>query len=148
MRYPRWCAHRRYKATIMMVESPVLPGRTRTDAICANLPYAVGYARRSSELFPNTALDLGDGRLNGSRPVLTVFKTAEQDSLDYSIVSKAIKEKDPVKLEPEACPRSGSLEAVPWRVRAGQGPRRAGCCDGSVTSDALKAIRDTPVTGF
>ncbi|MFR1284953.1 MAG: hypothetical protein ACLSCB_05355 [Bifidobacterium pseudocatenulatum] len=35
---------------IMMVESPVLPGRTKTDAICANLPYAVGYARRSSEL--------------------------------------------------------------------------------------------------
>ena len=33
---------------IMMVESPVLPGRTKTDAICANLPYAVGYARRSS----------------------------------------------------------------------------------------------------
>ena len=38
------------KAT-MMIESPVLPGRTRADAICANLPYAVGYARRSSELF-------------------------------------------------------------------------------------------------
>lgn len=96
------------KAT-MMVESPVLPGRTKTDAICANLPYAVGYARRSSELFPNTALDLGDGRLNGSRPVLMVFKT-ERDSLDYSIVSKAIKEKDPVKRNQKLARVRGSLK--------------------------------------
>lgn len=94
---------------IMMVESPVLPGRTKTDAICANLPYAVGYARRSSELFPNTALDLGDGRLNGSRPVLTVFKT-ERDSLDYNIVSKAIKEKDPVKRNQKLARVRGALK--------------------------------------
>ena len=88
-------------------------GRHRQEAravhVGAHLPYAVGYARRSSELFPNTALDLGDGRLNGSRPVLTVFKT-ERDSLDYNIVSKAIKEKDPVKRNQKLARVRGSLK--------------------------------------
>lgn len=78
---------------IMMVRNPRLPGKTKADAICANLPCVLGYTDRGGILRPCTALEMPGERLADARNIIMVMKTGPQLKT-YDIVSKRSKRKD------------------------------------------------------
>ena len=83
---------------IMMARNPRLPGNTKADAICANLPCVLGYIHRGGILRPCTALEMPCERLANARNIIMVVKT-EPDLKTYCEVSKRPKKRDAAKTQ-------------------------------------------------
>lgn len=81
---------------IMMVRNPRLPGNTKADAICANLPCVLGYTNRGGILRPCTALEMPSERLSDVKNIIMVVKT-EPRLKTYGTVSKQPKKRDAAK---------------------------------------------------
>lgn len=97
------------KATIM-ISNPELPGRTQADAVCASLPYAVGYRDSKSGMHPCTSLKLPDARMAGSRNIVMVLKTRPEEAV-YSVISKKPARADSKKYDSKVANIRRSLRA-------------------------------------